>query len=104
MCSATVRQVRRGNNLFKNWSASPRFLDVVLEYAGEVPDDPYLKRAVREQRPVTEAYPASPAAQAFKKLALKAVKWPVPSGPRGNLEFFVERLVRRNAVRLEVVQ
>jgi flagellar biosynthesis protein FlhG len=94
-----------GTNLFKKLErVTSRFLDVVLEYAGEVPEDPYLKRAVREQRPVTEAYPASPAAQAFKKLALKAVKWPVPSGPRGNLEFFVERLVRRNAVRLEVVQ
>jgi flagellar biosynthesis protein FlhG len=94
-----------GSNLFKKLErVTSRFLDVVLEYAGEVPEDPYLKRAVREQRPVTEAYPASPAAQAFKKLALKAVKWPVPSGPRGNLEFFVERLVRRNAVRLEVVQ
>jgi len=94
-----------GANLFKKLErVTSRFLDVVLEYAGEVPEDQYLKRAVREQRPVTEAYPASPAAQAFKKLALKAVKWPVPSGPRGNLEFFVERLVRRNAVRLEVVQ
>lgn len=94
-----------GSQLFKKLErVTSRFLDVVLEYEGEVPEDPYLKRAVREQRPVTDAYPASPAAQAFKKLAIKAVKWPVPSGPRGNLEFFVERLVRRNTVRLEVVQ
>jgi flagellar biosynthesis protein FlhG len=94
-----------GSHLFQKLErVTSRFLDVVLEYAGEVPEDPYLKRAVREQRPVTEAYPASPAAQAFKKLAIKAVKWPVPPGPRGNLEFFVERLVRRNTVRLEVVQ
>ncbi|MGC3979907.1 MAG: P-loop NTPase [Steroidobacteraceae bacterium] len=94
-----------GSQLFKKLErVASRFLDVVLEYVGEVPEDPYLKRAIREQRPVTEAYPASPAAQAFKKLAIKAVKWPVPPGPRGNLEFFVERLVRRNAVRLEVVQ
>jgi len=63
-----------------------------------------VKRAIREQRPVADAYPACPAAMAFKKLALKADKWPVPSGPRGNLEFFVERLIRRNPVRLEVVQ
>ena len=94
-----------GAQLFQKLErVTSRFLDVVLEYAGEVPEDPYLKRAIREQRPVTEAYPASPAAQAFKKLAIKAVKWPVPPGPRGNLEFFVERLVRRNPVRLEVVQ
>lgn len=94
-----------GEHLFKKLErVTNRFLDVTLDYVGDVPEDPYLKRAIREQRPVADAYPASPAAQAFKKLATKAVKWPVPSGPRGNLEFFVERLVRRNAVRLEVVQ
>lgn len=80
-----------------------RFLDVTLEYVGEIPDDPYLRRAIREQRPVVAAFPASPAARAFKKLALKADKWPIPDCPRGNLEFFVERLVRRPQRRLEAV-
>ncbi|PZN32916.1 MAG: cobyrinic acid a,c-diamide synthase [Proteobacteria bacterium] len=80
-----------------------RFLDVTLEYVGEIPHDPYLRRAIREQRPVMVAFPASPSARAFKNLALKADKWPVPEGPRGNLEFFVERLVRRPAAQLEVV-
>jgi flagellar biosynthesis protein FlhG len=91
--------------LFKKLErVTTRFLDVILNYVGEIPQDPYVKRAIREQRPVADAYPASPAAMAFKKLALKADKWPVPAGPRGNLEFFVERLIRRNPVRLEVVQ
>ena len=94
-----------GLSLFKKLErVTNRFLDVVLEYAGEVPEDRQLKRAIREQRPVIDAYPVSPAAQAFKKLALQADKWPVPEGPRGNLEFFVERLVRRPAVHLEVVR
>jgi hypothetical protein len=35
---------------------------------------------------------------------LKADKWPVPDCPRGNLEFFVERLVRKPQARLEVVR
>nr|WP_210399246.1 MinD/ParA family protein [Steroidobacter denitrificans] len=81
-----------------------RFLDITLEYIGEIPDDPYLRRSIREQRPVVVAFPACPAARAFKKLALKADKWPVPDCPRGNLEFFVERLVQRPAPRLEVVR
>jgi len=81
-----------------------RFLDVVLEYAGDIPEDPYLRRAIREQRPVCDAYPSSAASRAFKNLALKADKWPVPSGPRGNIEFFVERLVHRTAPKLEVVR
>jgi flagellar biosynthesis protein FlhG len=84
-------------------SVAARFLDVTLEYVGEIPHDPWLRRSVREQRPVADAYPASPSALAFKKLAALADKWPVPAGPRGNLEFFVERLVRRPEPRLEAV-
>jgi len=80
-----------------------RFLDVTLDYVGEVPDDDFMRRAIRAQRPVLDAYPASPAGRAFKKLSLAADSWPVPAGPRGNLEFFVERLVRRPAVELTVV-
>jgi flagellar biosynthesis protein FlhG len=94
-----------GAELFQRFErVTARFLDVVLEFAGEIPEDEYLKRSVREQRPVCEAYPSSPAARAFKKLAARADTWPVPAGPRGNIEFFVERLVRRSAPpRLESV-
>jgi flagellar biosynthesis protein FlhG len=94
-----------GAELFHRFErVTARFLDVVLEFAGEIPEDEYLKRSVREQRPVCEAYPSSPAARAFKKLAARADTWPVPAGPRGNIEFFVERLVRRSAPpRLESV-
>jgi flagellar biosynthesis protein FlhG len=103
--SNMVHMRGEGELLFKKLErVASRFLDITLNYVGELPDDPYLKRAIREQRPVTDAYPASPAAMAFKKLALNVDKWPIPDGPRGNLEFFVERLVRRNTVRLEVVQ
>jgi flagellar biosynthesis protein FlhG len=94
-----------GETLFKKLErVTSRFLDVILEYAGEIPDDEHMRRAIKVQRPVLDAHPASPAARAFKKLAAAADTWPVPAGPRGNLEFFVERLVRRPAPQLEVVQ
>jgi flagellar biosynthesis protein FlhG len=100
-----VRIPGEGVALFEKLQrVTSRFLDVTLEYVGEIPEDSYLRRAIREQRPVTVAFPASPASRAFKKLALKADKWPVPDCPRGNLEFFVERLVRRPPARLEVVK
>jgi flagellar biosynthesis protein FlhG len=93
-----------GAELFHRFErVTARFLDVVLEFAGEIPEDEYLGRSVREQRPVCTAYPSSPASRAFKKLAARADTWPVPPGPRGNIEFFVERLVRRSAPRLETV-
>jgi len=94
-----------GENLFNKLErVTSRFLDVILAYAGEIPDDEHMRRAIRVQRPVLDAHPASPAARAFKKLAASADTWPVPAGPRGNLEFFVERLVRRPRAQLEVVQ
>jgi flagellar biosynthesis protein FlhG len=100
-----VRTPGEGEQLFEKLQrVTSKFLEVTLENIGEIPEDPYLRRAIREQRPVLSAFPASPAARAFKKLALKADKWPVPEGPRGNLEFFVERLVRKPQTRLEVVR
>jgi flagellar biosynthesis protein FlhG len=99
-----VRTAGSGQELFNRFErVTARFLDVVLEFAAEIPEDELLRRSVREQRPVFDAYPGSPAARAFKKLAARADTWPVPPGPRGNIEFFVERLVRRATARLEAV-
>ena len=94
-----------GEELFRRFErVTARFLDVVLDFVGEIPDDDCLRRAVRAQRTVFDLYPSSPAARAFKRLAGRADTWPVPAGPRGNLEFFVERLVQRTPVRLEAVR
>ena len=81
-----------------------RYLEAVVEFVGEIPDDDMLGRAIREQRPVLDAYPGCRASLAFKNLARLTDTWPIPAGPRGHLEFFVERLVRRPAAGLEVVQ
>jgi flagellar biosynthesis protein FlhG len=81
-----------------------RFLDVVLEYAGEIPEDPFVRQAIREQRTVLEAFPSGPASRAFQKLARAVIAWPGAVGPRGNLEFFVERLVAAPTPALEPVR
>jgi flagellar biosynthesis protein FlhG len=100
-----VRERGQGRRLFDTLSrVTGRFLDVTLDYAGEVPEDPWLRRSVRDQRPVVDAYPASPSARALRTLAAAADGWPLPSGTRGNIEFFAERLVRRPAPTLEVVR
>ncbi len=70
-----------------------RFLDVALQYVGWVPFDEHLRKAVQRQKAVLEASPSAPAAKAFRELAEQVERWPLPSGPRGHLEFFVERLV-----------
>jgi flagellar biosynthesis protein FlhG len=94
-----------GQALFQRFErVATRFLQVELDYVGEIPEDPFLRRAIREQRPVVTGYPSCPSAMALKTLALRADMWPVAEGPRGNVEFFVERLIRRPSVRLEVVR
>ncbi|MEW6167205.1 MAG: MinD/ParA family protein [Pseudomonadota bacterium] len=74
-----------------------RFLDVTLNHIGTIPHDEWLKRAVRRQRAVVEAYPSAPSAQAYRALAKQIAGWSLPEGARGNLEFFVERLVASGA-------
>lgn len=100
-----TRGYGEGATLFARFErVTQRFLDVALDYVGDIPEDPCLRRSIREQRPVCEAYPSSPAARAFKKLAERADNWPVAASPRGNLEFFWERLLRPAAPRMELVR
>jgi len=89
-----TRRSGEGPDLFQKISrVCDRFLNVTLEFAGSVPFDDYLRRAVQRQTAVVEAYPASISSMALKKLAVNADKWSVPKGARGHLEFFVERMV-----------
>lgn len=74
-----------------------RFLDVCLDYSGAIPMDPQLRKAVSRQRAVVDAFPSSESARAFDALARRVQTWPLPSGPRGNLEFFLESLVGDSA-------
>ena len=71
-----------------------RFLQVTLEHAGSIPFDERVWRAVQKQTPFVTAYPTSTAATALKQLASRADRWDIPRTARGNIEFFVERLLQ----------
>lgn len=92
-----VPGIREGQELYKKLATvTNRFLNVALDFMGAVPYDEYLRKAIQKQQPLVEAYPRSKAAMAFKNLAQKADKWPVPTEARGHLEFFWERLISGN--------
>lgn len=92
--SNMVQDVREGLLLYyKLAKVCERFLDVTLYLMGSVPYDPHLRRAVKLQSAVVETFPGSPSARAFKALAMEALRWPLPEGTGGHLEFFVERLI-----------
>lgn len=89
-----VSSSQEGRELFgKLVKVTDRFLDVILDYCGAIPEDPQLGRAVKMQQAVVEAFPGSRSAAAFQRLALEAERWPMPRGASGYLQFFIERLV-----------
>lgn len=89
-----TRTLGEGRELYQKLvRVCDRFLDVTLEYAGAIPHDEFVRRAIQRQAAVVDAYPGSVATQGFKNLAAKADTWAAPEGARGHLEFFVERLV-----------
>ncbi|MBL8258168.1 MAG: P-loop NTPase, partial [Pseudoxanthomonas mexicana] len=92
-----VRDPNEGRKLYEKLArVCERFLgDVALHYLGAVPQDDWLRRAVQRQQPVVKAYPGSPSARAIADIARTTARWQPPVGARGNVEFFVERLIQR---------
>jgi flagellar biosynthesis protein FlhG len=89
-----------GRHLFeKLLRVTERFLQVTLDHAGSIPYDDRVWRAVQLQTPFVTSFPTSLAASALKKLALRADTWEEPRAARGNIEFFVERLLGSQAGR-----
>ncbi|MDY0250596.1 MAG: flagellar synthesis regulator FleN [Pseudomonas sp.] len=91
---------QEGRNLFnKLVKVTERFLDdVTLQYLGAVPYDEMVRKAVQKQRAVYDAFPRAKSSLAFRGMAQKIDSWPLPSTPRGHLEFFVERLVNHTGM------
>lgn len=89
-----VRSASEGQEVFESLDrVAQRFLDVQLELLGSVPHDEMLKRAIRKQRAVVEAYPNSQSGAVFRQIAKRISRLEMPRGARGNLEFFVERMI-----------
>lgn len=85
---------QEGRSMFLRLSRlTDRFLDVALHFAGSVPFDESVRKAMQRQRAVYEAFPRSKSALAFRSLALKVDEWALPATSRGHLEFFLESLL-----------
>ncbi|MDD6176355.1 MAG: P-loop NTPase [Succinivibrionaceae bacterium] len=92
-----VTSLKQGQELFaKLTKVTDRFLDAQLELVSCVPFDNNIRLSVRKRQVIVDAFPRSPAALAFKALALRVNTWPIPHRPEGHLEFFIENLVKRS--------
>jgi flagellar biosynthesis protein FlhG len=90
-----VRSAQEGRELYnKMCRVTDRYLDVTLSLLGALPYDESLRKAVKAQRPVVQAFPRSRVAQVFRNLAKKIETWPQPQGANGQVQFFVERLIK----------
>jgi flagellar biosynthesis protein FlhG len=70
-----------------------RFLSVVLELVGSVPQDPHVPESVKMQQPILIAFPAAPASQGVRILADNILMRSPPPNPSGRLQFFWRRLL-----------
>ncbi|MBR9911646.1 MAG: MinD/ParA family protein [Gammaproteobacteria bacterium] len=96
-----TRTQQEGQNLFNKLNGvCERFLDVTLQYVGNVPFDENVRKAVQKQKALLEYAPTSKAGVALRNLASKVDQWPLPMAARGHLEFFVERLLHTEAARV----
>ncbi|MFO1357510.1 MinD/ParA family protein [Plasticicumulans sp.] len=85
---------REGVDLYtKLVKVTDRFLDVTLSHIGSIPEDAQLRRAIQMQQAVVDAFPSARASASFLRLAENIERWPLPAGPSGHLQFFLERLV-----------
>lgn len=94
-----VRSDEDGKRTFaKLENVCDRFLNTSLLYAGAIPFDDYVRRAVQKQQAVVDAYPTAKASMAYMELAEVVSTWPIPARVSGNLQFFIEQLAQDHRV------
>jgi len=78
-----------------------RFLPVQLRFAGHLPRDENVHRAIMAQRPVVEAFPFSPASRALAALVDRTLARPPPARLDGGLKFLWNRLLLESGARAQ---
>ncbi len=89
-----VADTRAAKEVYRKLAmAADHFLGgLSLDYLGFIPSDPAVNKSVMKQKALVEAFPNSPASQAFRQLAITMVNLPAEQ-TSGNIKFFWRRLV-----------
>lgn len=92
-----ARNEHEARAVFDNMSqVAQRHLQVRLAYLGNIPQDDKLRRATQLCRPVVEAFPDAPAAQALVELARNLMLLPALENEGSNaLTMVMQRLLRQ---------
>ncbi len=78
---------------------SNRYLDISIDYLGSIPKDRQMVESIRKQKVISELTPESKVSQAFKQLATRICTEPPQSAPKGNIQFFWNKLLKAEAGR-----
>jgi flagellar biosynthesis protein FlhG len=89
-----VKSAEEGRSVYARLSeVASRFLDVSIDYLGHVLQDPSVRRAVTQRRPLCLAYPDSPASRAINGLSKRILMSRYSDGAAGRQQLFWRRLV-----------
>lgn len=72
---------------------SNRYLDISIDYLGSIPEDRQMVESIRKQKIISELTPESKISQSFKQLATRICTAPPQSAPKGNIQFFWNKLL-----------
>jgi flagellar biosynthesis protein FlhG len=84
--------------------AVDRFLHVVVEFVGWIPQDDYMPLAVVKQKAVSDLFPGSPSARAFSNLAGQVQQWSAPAIPKSAVQLLRQQLVFPNFARVRCMK
>lgn len=79
-------------------NVTEQYLNVVLHFLGWVPEDDLVRKAIKQQSAVMEAFPSSKAAQCFTELASHVNRLPLPKSHSGHVQFFIEQFINAPVV------
>lgn len=89
MISNRVRNESEGKNLYEKMNlVVDKFLNLQPEFMGMIPQDESVSKAIMLQKPVSIAYPNSPASKAIEAIARKLIDGSEPDQKKGITTLF----------------
>ncbi|MBF0380524.1 MAG: MinD/ParA family protein [Magnetococcales bacterium] len=90
-----VSSEKEAKDVYRTLSqVADKYLNIGMNFAGSIPEDPLLVKSVRQQRPVADLFPEAPASQAFIALSKRVMRmWQQKRNDDGRMIFFWRRLL-----------
>lgn len=77
--------------------AAAKFINISLQYLGNVPVDDLVQMAARERVSIVDKFPQAPSTKAFENICHKIFQWKNENQFTGGIQFFFEKLIQSRA-------